>query len=144
MMKRRRHDFEAGRRILPVELTPMIDVIFLLIIFFMATAQFARLTRAELDLPQERGEQKAPEEAGLVINILRGGEIIVHEREVGLDEFAAMIEQEVHTLPGRNPQRLKVLLRADREADTASLNRVVARLQGTGVAAARIASEVPR
>jgi biopolymer transport protein ExbD len=143
-MKRRRHDFEAGRRILPVELTPMIDVIFLLIIFFMATAQFARLTRAELDLPQERGEQKAPEEAGLVINILRGGEIIVHEREVGLDEFAAMIEQEVHTLPGRNPQRLKVLLRADREADTASLNRVVARLQGTGVAAARIASEVPR
>ncbi len=34
-----------------VDLTPMIDVVFLLIIFFMTTAQFARLTRADVELP---------------------------------------------------------------------------------------------
>ncbi len=36
-----------AERTLPVDLTPMIDVVFLLIIFFMVTAQFARITRAE-------------------------------------------------------------------------------------------------
>ena len=53
-------DFTRGadRRHLAVEITPMIDVVFLLIIFFMVTARFARDTRAELNLPQEKGEQR--------------------------------------------------------------------------------------
>ena len=38
------------RKLTTVEMTPMIDVVFLLIIFFMTTAQFARQTRAEVDL----------------------------------------------------------------------------------------------
>jgi biopolymer transport protein ExbD len=39
-----------------VDITPMIDVVFLLIIFFMTTAQYALLTRTELNLPKEKGE----------------------------------------------------------------------------------------
>ena len=45
-------------RSLHIEITPMIDVVFLLIIFFMTTAQFARMTRAELSLPVEPGDQE--------------------------------------------------------------------------------------
>ena len=70
-------------RSVSVEITPMIDVVFLLIIFFMTTARFARLTRAEIDLPIEKGEQyEAPDEAGLIINITREGAIIVSDRTV--------------------------------------------------------------
>ncbi|NCO69562.1 MAG: biopolymer transporter ExbD, partial [Acidobacteria bacterium] len=48
--------FTASQRAhLPdLDLTAMIDVIFLLIIFFMTTAQFVERARAELDLPKER------------------------------------------------------------------------------------------
>ena len=42
------------RRSVAVDITPMIDVVFLLIIFFMTTAQFAQLTKAEVDLPQAK------------------------------------------------------------------------------------------
>ena len=132
-------------RMLEVELTPMIDVVFLLIIFFMVAAQFARITRAELDLPQEPGEQtEAAEEAGLVINILADGTIIANEREVDLDELASIVEEEIANAPIGDARQVKLLLRADRNNDTSRLNQILIRLQSLGVGAARLATEVPR
>lgn len=132
-------------RVLDVEITPMIDVVFLLIIFFMVTAQFAKLTRAELDLPQQHGEQEqAPEEAGLVINILADGQIVVGERRVELDELLLMVEDEINKQPGRDARKVKLLIRADRGNDTSRLNQILIQLQLLGVGAARLATEVPQ
>ena len=131
-------------RVPSVELTPMIDVVFLLIIFFMATAQFARLTRADVDLPIEKGEQQPiPEEAGLVINITRLGEIIIANETVSLDDLAEIVDDEIRQLPDRDPRRVKLLIRVDRLAAAGRLNEVVTRLQQRGVGVARIATEVP-
>ena len=44
-------------RLLPVDMTPMIDIVFQLLIFFLTTAQLAQFSRAEMDLPQEAGEE---------------------------------------------------------------------------------------
>ena len=84
----------SNSRELLVELTPMIDVVFLLIIFFMVTAEFARNVRAEVELPRLPGEQsQQTEEAGVVINIDADGRIILHRR-VALIESAG----ELHAL----------------------------------------------
>ena len=123
----------------------MIDVVFLLIIFFMVAAQFARITRAELDLPQEKGEQEqAAEEAGLVINLLADGSIVVAERTVGIDELLQIVQEEIDRLPSGDPRNVKLLIRADRNNDTTTLNDLFNRLQSLGVGAARLATEVPR
>jgi biopolymer transport protein ExbD len=133
------------RRSVTVDITPMIDVVFLLIIFFMTTAQYALLTRAELDLPQEKGEQRAEaEEAGLVINITREGQLIVSGRNVELRELEEIVWMEIERDPERSAQQLKLLIRADRDASAARLNRVVEVLRPLGVGAARLATEVPR
>jgi len=132
-------------KMLLVDITSMIDVVFLLIIFFMVAAQFARTTRAELNLPQEPGEQdQQAEEAGLVINILADGTIIVNERAVELDELAALVQAEIDALPDHDARQVKLLLRADRNNDTSRLNQVLIRLQDMEVGAARLATEVPR
>jgi biopolymer transport protein ExbD len=134
-----------AERTLPVDITPMIDVVFLLIIFFMVTAQFARITRAELNLPQEQGEQdQAAEEAGLVINVLADGSLIVNERDVTLEDLLDIVRDEIGRQPERDPRQVKLLLRADRNNDTARLNQILTSLQELGVGAARIATEVPR
>ena len=123
----------------------MIDVVFLLIIFFMTTAQVARLTHTEVDLPLERGDQQAtPEEAGLVINITGNGEIIVASRIVGLAELEGIVRSEIRKDPQRPAAQLKLLLRADRTVAALTLNRVVRLLESLGVGAARLATEVPR
>jgi len=128
-----------------VDITPMIDVVFLLIIFFMTTAQFAQLTRAEVDLPQERGEQRAAaEQAGIVVNITSEGQLIVSGRTVGLGELESIVRAEIAREPDLPAQQLKLLIRADRNAPAARLNRVVEVLRPLGVGAARLATEVPR
>ena len=41
-----------------INLTPLIDIVFLLIFFFMVAAQFAQQAHVNLNLPDEAGEQK--------------------------------------------------------------------------------------
>ncbi len=133
------------KRTLDIEVTPMIDVVFLLIIFFMTTAQFARMTRAELALPLEPGEQEsAPQEAGLVINITGEGKIIVSDQSFDLAGLEQLVREEIQLHSDRPPQQLKLLIRADKNADSARLNQVVRLLQSLDVGSARLATEVPR
>ncbi len=142
-MKQHRQRYRT--RGVAIDITPMIDVVFLLIIFFMTTAQFSRMTRADVDLPQERGEQRqTPEEAGIVINITRNGELIVSNRSVDLDELEAIVRAEIRQGPELSAQNLKLMIRADRNTEAARLNQVVTMLTSLGVGSARLATEVPR
>lgn len=132
-------------KMLLVDITPMIDVVFLLIIFFMVAAQFARTTRAELDLPQEPGEQEQQaEEAGLVINVLADGSLIVNEQAVDLEGLVEIVNEEVQTVHQGDAKKVKLLIRSDRNNDTSRLNQILNRLEMLGVGAARLATEVPR
>ena len=128
-----------------LNLTPMIDIVFLLIIFFMTTAQFARLTREHVDLPQERGEQlEDPEDPGVVVNLTADGRIVVAGETVDLPGLEAIVRNEIELVEGRDAARVRIMIRADRNDDSAQLNRVVGRLHDLGVGAAGVATEVPR
>jgi len=134
----------SAERMLLIEITPMIDVIFLLIIFFMTTARFAQDTRAEIDLPREQGDQQEEaEEAGIVINIDSEGTVIVAGETMTMEDLDALVLSEAARTPGRDPEGLKLMIRADRNADTGRMNEIIKRLQRLGVGAARVATEVP-
>ena len=136
---------QKRERTLAVDFTSMVDVVFLLIIFFMTTAQFARITRAELDLPKEAGEQpEQPDEAGLVINITQTGEIIVGDETFELEALRGFVEREIQATYEGRPSDVKLMIRADRRCDTARLNAVVSMLRELNVAVTRVATEVPR
>ena len=65
-----------------VNLTPLIDVVFLLLIFFMVSTTFTRETQLKLDLPQavsgERVEDRTIRQLELTINAT--GEMALNER----------------------------------------------------------------
>ena len=56
-----------------INLTPLIDVVFLLLIFFMVTTTFNKETRLQVDLPKAQTETKISESARLEIVIPREG-----------------------------------------------------------------------
>ena len=135
--KSHRSDFE-------IVVTSMLDINFLLIMFFMLTAQFQRTTHAPLDLPEEMGEENAEiDESGLVINLTATGDIIISGRTVDVEELGAMVREQVDRGGGDATQSVKFMIRADRNASTQHLNRVVRLLRETGVGAIRIGTEVP-
>ena len=134
-----RHD-----RIRLFDLTSMIDVVFLLIIFFMVTARFARDTRADIDLPREPGEQQVePEQAGMIFNLLADGRIIFDQEEISIERLEEIVLAAIARTPGGDPEQLRLMIRADERGMTDQLNRVIERLRKLGVGAARLATEVP-
>ena len=75
MMFQRRRREEAG-----VDLTPLIDVVFLLLIFFMVSTTFIRETQLKIDLPEATGEQQDVEEDVVEITVDRLGDYAVNDR----------------------------------------------------------------
>jgi len=119
----------------------MIDVVFLLVIFFMTTAKFARETRADLDLPLERGEQlEQAEEQGLVVNVTVDGAVVVLGETIDDPRLRTIVLERIGAA-GDEPAQVTV--RADRNAAAAHVNRVVELLADIGVASVRVATEVP-
>ena len=131
---------KARQRQLPVDMTPMIDIVFQLLIFFLTTAQLAQFSRAEMDLPVEAGEQvEDAAEAGLIVNVMADGSIVIASEPVSQEAFEVMATELVIEA-GEAVTALRPLVRADRNAPTAALNRVLISLQRAGVPAVRIAT----
>ncbi len=129
-------------RLLESNITPMIDIVFLLIIFFLATAQFAKFTRADVDLPNEPGEREQQAiEDGLVINVMADGSIIVAEDSVSIDQLRVVVREAIEEQRTRRSENTRVLLRADQHARAEVLNQVITTLREMGIGLARLATE---
>ncbi|MBU3729271.1 MAG: biopolymer transporter ExbD [Phycisphaerales bacterium] len=115
------------------DLTPMIDVIFLLIIFFMLSSQFASTEARPVDLPRESGMETALEgaESKLLIDIDRDGAYSVMGEPVTLESLSRMAAPRPG--PSGSMARSAVVVRADRSCPASALNRLADSLAGSGV-----------
>lgn len=121
-----------------VDLTPMIDVVFLLIIFFMVTAQFAKLTKAEINLPQEQGEMdRVTFSSSVVINITASGEFIIDGDVFSMDRAVAMVRVELNRAGG-DASEVDLLIRADLATPASVVNALAERLVEAGVRSWRL------
>lgn len=125
-MKKRRRDHLVEEA--AFDLTPMIDVVMLLIVFFMLTAQFAASMRAPLDLPRLRGETASESEHSLIIELTREGTYKLDSQPVELATIIRTVQSDLATLPS-----LDVIVRADRLADAAGVNSLASELTKVGV-----------
>ncbi|MCG7958637.1 MAG: biopolymer transporter ExbD [Candidatus Thiodiazotropha taylori] len=65
-----------------VDITPLIDVVFLLLIFFMVSTTFEHERQILIELPEATGEEIQREEQQLDITINIAGTFFVNQREV--------------------------------------------------------------
>lgn len=114
------------------DLTPMIDVLLLLIVFFMLTSQFSRSEQMPLHLPGEQGDHAVDEQKPmeLIIDMDRNGGLYVQGREVRLDGLPALLGVASAEVKGARPV---VVVRADRAAPARFLNRLGQELVRLGV-----------
>ncbi len=89
LVKRRRHRYEAV-----LELTPLIDVIFLLLIFFMVSTSFVVTKEIPIQLPESSGAAAESKLEALVIGIDASGNFSVNGSVLsatGTDEITAAL-----------------------------------------------------
>lgn len=65
-----------------VNLTPLIDVVFLLLIFFMVSTTFTKESHLEIDLPQSTADPAKPSVKEIEVIINADGEYSVNERKL--------------------------------------------------------------
>lgn len=102
---------DKGRLAGSLELTPMIDVVFLLMIFFLVASKLDEADRSiDVILPQASAAKpltSKPRE--FVINIDRAGNYFAGARPVRLEDLQQLLRQSA----ADNPQRQTVIVRAD-------------------------------
>lgn len=68
----------SARNDVDVNLTPLIDVVFLLLIFFMVSTTFTRETHLSIDLPEASGESQPVQPEQIEITVTKGGEYAIN------------------------------------------------------------------
>jgi biopolymer transport protein ExbD len=100
--------FSSGRsRRVAIEMTPLIDVVLMLVIFFMLTTTFVLSPGIEVDLPQGSTSQK-PRELDAVITMTKAGAIYYQEAPVSLETLGAVLQRARQAQP-----ELRVVIKAD-------------------------------
>jgi len=104
MAKRRRGRHEAN-----VELTPLIDVVFLLLIFFMVSTTFIRETQLKINLPESSGELQELEKGTIEIVVDRTGDYAVNDRLLVNSEKATLVRALREVMDPDRPAPLVVI-----------------------------------
>jgi len=123
----KRNELEAGP---VVELTPVIDMVFLLLIFFLVATTFAQEEREmQIALPEaESGQPISLALRELIINVDDRGTAVVSGRSVSLEELREIVTRAVEA----NPEQ-KVSVRADRGAPYGTVARVLDVCKASGI-----------
>lgn len=125
-----------------VDLTPMIDVVFQLIIFFMLTSQLGDLRRTEIDLPREKGtEQREDRQAAMIVDIGLGGVYYVESRATTLNEIHRLAVSGLNS--SGSGEVFDVLIRPDQNAPAAYLDRLLSSLTDAGVTRWKMGTYAP-
>lgn len=111
-----------------VDIVPMIDVVFQLILFFLVSTTFAVLPGISLDLPQS-STAEGTRTSGITITISREGAIYVNAEPVSLDALDAALEK-LGTASPRDS--VPVSLEADEMVPNGVIVKVLDALRRTG------------
>ncbi len=124
-----------------MDMTPMIDIVLLLIIFFMTVTQVSELNRERLELPRLAGSEDQ-KQTTMTINVDAAGQVLVSGHAMSVAQLLTLVSAELAKL-GDDPQRMTVVLRADQRGDCRTVNQIVSALGQMQISRLRIAVQVP-
>jgi len=97
-----------------IHMAPMIDCVFLLLIFFITTSVYARLEN-EMSITVPSAESGVTPKRGLgelIVNLRADGTLIVNQRQVTSDQLQLLLSRIAKQYPDQS-----VIIRGDRKAD---------------------------
>jgi biopolymer transport protein ExbD len=125
-----------------IDMTPMVDVAFLLLIFFMSTSQFDPPQKVPIKLPDSHSNLKVPESDVLVLGIGSENQILWQIAKNPQEETDLVsLEQLVIDQRRRNP-RLRVAIKADQESEYGTMEDVMAIMQKTNTITFSLVTEL--
>ncbi|MCB1420259.1 MAG: protein TolR [Notoacmeibacter sp.] len=124
----RGHKRRGQRRgvISEINVTPLVDVMLVLLIIFMVTAPMLT-AGVPVDLPQTDAKPMNSETQPLVVSVDGQGRIFLQEEEIALDDVVAKLQAIKST-----GSEARIFVRGDKAIDYGSVMRVMSRIQAGG------------
>ena len=120
--------FGRGEESFGIDLTPLVDTVFLLLIFFMVSTHFIEFTKKlDIELPEAKGGTVAEEEMHFVVEMGLDGTILLNGESVTLPQL------ETHMKASRGVTRRSVVIKADRRLHYGNVIQVMGICKDSGV-----------
>ena len=133
---KRRHRLEDEAEI---NITPMLDIVFIMLIFFIVTTSFVKETGLEVARPTRTPPAAAPQDKGpIVVRIDSGGMISVKGRTLEMHALEANLEREKAEKPGA-----PLIVAAHPQAATEALIAVLDAARTVGIESVDVATLAP-
>ena len=117
-----------------IDLTPMLDVVFIMLIFFIVTTSFVKESGLDVNRPSASTAKKK-ERASILVGISQTGDIWIQKRRVDIRSVRANIER----LHAESPEGT-VVIQADKLSETGILVDVMDQIRLAGVESISVAA----
>jgi len=131
MRRHRRGDDEAE-----INMTPMLDIVFIMLIFFIVTTSFVKEIGIDVNRPSNAPPKKAKESQVILIEISETGIISINRRQTDMGAVRANVESERSRTPDAS-----VVVVADKDADSGILVRVIDQARKGGATRVSLATD---
>lgn len=106
---------KRSRRESLIDISPMMDMVFILLIFFIVTSTFTRETGIDVTKPKASSAKELAKES-ILIGITRQGTIHINETQVNLSSLQTILKQVMAESPDR-----PVIIVSDRDAPSGAI-----------------------
>jgi biopolymer transport protein ExbD len=131
MRRHKRGDDEAE-----INMTPMLDIVFIMLIFFIVTTSFVKEIGIDVNRPSNAPPRKTKESQVILIEISEVGVISINRRQTEMAAVRANIESERSRTPDAS-----VVVVADKDADSGILVRVIDQARRGGATRVSLATD---
>ncbi|MFM9863856.1 MAG: protein TolR [Micropepsaceae bacterium] len=121
-----------------INITPMVDVMLVLLIIFMVTAPLLTAGVA-VDLPKTRAKLLSQDKEPLTITIEKNGKIFLQETEIAAAELVPKL-----TAIAENGYDQRIFVRGDKAVDYGTVMQVMGELNAAGFRRIGLVTEPPR
>jgi biopolymer transport protein ExbD len=101
-----------------IDLAPLIDCVFILLIFFIVTTVFVEETGIEVDKPQAASAVLL-EKTSILIALTAKGEVVYGGRDIGISGVQSLVKRMIQK------EDVPVIIQADRTAQSGLLVRII-------------------
>lgn len=119
---------EAG-----IDISPLMDCVFILLIFFIVTTTFVDETGVEVDKPQAASAVRL-EKTSILIALTEKGEVVYGGREIGVSGVQPLVKRMLQK------EEVPVIIQADASAQSGMLVRIIDEAKLAGASKVSIAS----
>lgn len=132
----RKHGFKRQEEETTIDLTSMLDVTFIMLIFFIVTTSFVKESGVEINRPTASTAQ-SKEKASILIAITETGEVWLDRRKVDIRSVRANVER----MKAESPEG-GIVIQADKLSKTGLLVEVMDQVRLAGVTDISVAGTV--